>query len=174
MKECSKCNEVKPLDSYGKDKSKKDGRLPNCKECKKEYDKQNHLDNKDKHHSIQKEYRLTRRKNDLEYRLMSVLQNGLLRAYKKKKIKEDLSQKNVIKHLGCTLPEFISYIENKFIDEMSWSNYGEWHLDHIVPILALEKEELTIEQIAHFTNYQPLWMRDNLKKELDDFRKYLL
>jgi len=48
---------------------------------------------------------------------------------------------------------------------MTWDNYGKWHVDHIIPIssfnLTLETE---VEKCFHFTNLQPLWAKDNLKK----------
>ena len=37
MKTCSRCGQVKPLDSFHKDKSRRDGRRDICKECAQEY-----------------------------------------------------------------------------------------------------------------------------------------
>jgi hypothetical protein len=34
-KTCTKCNISKPLDSFNNDKSKKDGKTINCKDCRK-------------------------------------------------------------------------------------------------------------------------------------------
>lgn len=47
---------------------------------------------------------------------------------------------------------------------MSWDNYGEWEIDHVVPI-KYNKPTLD-QQIArlHYTNTQPLWKDDNLSK----------
>lgn len=41
MKECTKCNIIKTLESFSVDKYKKDGHISQCKECKKEYYKNN-------------------------------------------------------------------------------------------------------------------------------------
>ena len=65
--------------------------------------------------------------------------------------------------LGCSYSEFKSYIESKFKDGMTWENYGEWHLDHIVPI-SWVKSENEIYTLNHYTNFQPLWAYDNLLK----------
>ena len=46
---------------------------------------------------------------------------------------------------------------------MSWDNYGKWHLDHITPI-SLGKTEEEVIVLNHYTNYQPLWEKDNLSK----------
>jgi len=65
--------------------------------------------------------------------------------------------------LGCTHDEFIEYIGNKFTDGMTWENHGTWHLDHIKPISLAKSEHETIV-LNHYTNFQPLWAKDNLKK----------
>ena len=56
-----------------------------------------------------------------------------------------------------------TYIASLFQKGMSWDNYGEWHLDHIKPIsLATTEEE--VYKLCHYTNYQPLWAKDNIIK----------
>jgi hypothetical protein len=67
--------------------------------------------------------------------------------------------------IGCT-PEFLKeYIEKQFIKGMEWSNhsvYG-WHIDHIIPLSSANTEE-EIYKLCHYTNLQPLWAENNLKK----------
>ena len=46
---------------------------------------------------------------------------------------------------------------------MSWSNHGEWHLDHIYPV-SLAKDQNHVIELNHYTNFQPLWASDNLSK----------
>ena len=46
---------------------------------------------------------------------------------------------------------------------MNWVNYGEWHIDHIIPI-SYAKSELEIYELNHYSNLQPLWSKDNLSK----------
>jgi hypothetical protein len=46
---------------------------------------------------------------------------------------------------------------------LSWENHGEWHLDHIKPI-SLAKDESEVIALNHYTNFQPMWAIDNLKK----------
>jgi hypothetical protein len=65
--------------------------------------------------------------------------------------------------LGCSFEEFKSYIESQFNDNMSWKNYGEWHLDHKIPVSWAETEE-QIYELNRYTNFQPLWSFDNLSK----------
>lgn len=65
--------------------------------------------------------------------------------------------------LGCNIEYFREYISLKFTKGMSLNNHGEWHLDHIIP-LATAKTEEEIIRLNHYTNFQPLWAKDNLIK----------
>lgn len=51
---------------------------------------------------------------------------------------------------------------------MSWENYGQWHIDHIIPIKYKEnnKEPILDDIIKrlHYTNLQPMWAKENLSK----------
>jgi len=38
-----------------------------------------------------------------------------------------------------------------------------WHIDHIYP-LGKARDEEHLLQLLHYTNLQPLWREDNLKK----------
>jgi len=76
-----------------------------------------------------------------------------------------------IRYLGCSIEEFKQYIESKFVTGMTWENHsrGEncWHLDHIKPLACLKdvSDINTLKEVCHYTNYQPLWERDNLSKQ---------
>jgi hypothetical protein len=66
--------------------------------------------------------------------------------------------------LGCSYEEFKTYLELKFTDDMSWQNYGKWHLDHIVPVSWALTEDQIIK-LNHHSNFQPLWAEDNYRKK---------
>ena len=65
--------------------------------------------------------------------------------------------------LGVSYNEFKVYIENQFLEGMTWDNHGEWHLDHKRPI-SWAKSEDEIYELNHYSNFQPLWSIDNLLK----------
>ena len=65
--------------------------------------------------------------------------------------------------LGCDFVFIKNYLESKFIDGMSWDNYGKWHVDHIIPLSSAKTEE-DVYKLCHYTNLQPLWCEENLKK----------
>lgn len=69
--------------------------------------------------------------------------------------------------LGCDIPFFMSWIESQFSDGMGWNNYGKtgWHLDHIRPCASFDLADPEQQkQCFHFSNFQPLWGKDNIKK----------
>jgi hypothetical protein len=82
-----------------------------------------------------------------------------------------LNTKNIKKHnktfdiVGCSPQQLKEHIQSQFKDNMSWENYGYygWHIDHITPLSSAKTEE-EIYQLCHYTNLQPLWAEDNLKK----------
>ena len=65
--------------------------------------------------------------------------------------------------LGAEWGEVRSHLEGQFADGMTWENRSEWHIDHIKP-LASAKTERELISLCHYTNLQPLWAVDNLRK----------
>jgi hypothetical protein len=69
--------------------------------------------------------------------------------------------------LGCTIDFFKAYLESSWIEGMSWDNYGQygWHIDHILPCSSFNLRDVEQQKKCfHYTNQQPLWMLDNLRK----------
>ena len=74
---------------------------------------------------------------------------------------------SAVKDLGCTVSELKAYLESKFQAGMTWNNYGPkgWHLDHIKPLASFDlTDRKQFLEANHYTNLQPLWAVDNLKK----------
>jgi len=55
------------------------------------------------------------------------------------------------------------HLEKQFDENMTWDNYGEWHIDHIIPLSSANTEE-EMYKLCHYTNLQPLWAIDNIIK----------
>ena len=69
--------------------------------------------------------------------------------------------------IGCTVTELRQHLETQFIDGMTWQNYGKhgWHVDHIRPCASFDlKDPEQQRQCFHYTNLQPLWAVDNIRK----------
>jgi len=65
--------------------------------------------------------------------------------------------------LGADYATAAAHLESQFKDGMSWANRSEWHIDHIIPLASAKNEEELLK-LCHYTNLQPLWAMDNLKK----------
>ena len=60
--------------------------------------------------------------------------------------------------LGCDISYFMKYISHRFTNGMTFDNYGEWHIDHIVPCAKFDlTKQSEIIKCFHFTNLQPIW-----------------
>jgi hypothetical protein len=72
---------------------------------------------------------------------------------------------STLKLLGCSMGRFGDYITAHFSPGMSWNNYGEWEIDHIKPCASFDlTDDEQQRQCFHFTNLQPLWMKENRSK----------
>lgn len=184
MKICTKCHVEKPFSCFAK--ANKSGLRGDCKVCRAEYSKQCYKNNPGKklaqnaawrlanpeiNSAIIKEWkmsnrehinaqRLIRLKNDPIARMVHNLRKRLRKALKTKKFNKNSKMAEII---GCTADELRLYLQNQFQPGMTWQNYGEWHVDHIIP-LATANTEFQTYKLNHYTNLQPLWAHDNLKK----------
>ena len=65
-------------------------------------------------------------------------------------------ESSTIEILGYSAEELKKHLENLFTPGMSWSNYGEWHVDHIKSISKFDTN--TPPNIVNsLSNLQPLW-----------------
>jgi hypothetical protein len=130
------------------------------KERLKELDSKWRDENKDKIKENKRQYISHKRNTDILFkikdRLSGLIRNSIIsKGYKKLHKTETI--------LGCTIQEFKDYIENRFLEGMTWENHGEWHLDHKTPV-SWGKSENEIYELNHYSNFQPLWEKDNLSK----------
>lgn len=78
-----------------------------------------------------------------------------------------------IKLLGCSMNELKAHIETLFYRDMTWDMYGNgpgtFQIDHIkaVGLFDLSDPEQQ-HQCFHYTNLQPLWFEDHVKKTVQD------
>lgn len=177
IKKCNKCLTTKSVDCFHKDKNGVLGVRASCKDCRSSNENEKaikrdwYIRNKEKrqaqiklHAQTYKERRRElhreRQENDINYRIKKSLRSRLYSA-----LKNNYKECSAVSDLGCSIEFFKSYIESKFTDGMTWDNYGEWHIDHIVPIslfdLGKRDEQL---KACNYKNLQPLWAEDNMRK----------
>ncbi len=105
-------------------------------------------------------YRRDRRRTNINYRLRLRLQARLREAFK-----GGTKSATTLKLLGCSVEELRRHLESRFTGGMSWENYGEWHIDHRRPCAAFDLTDPEQQrQCFNWSNLQPLWAKDNLRK----------
>jgi hypothetical protein len=161
-KTCKCCGEEKPFENFNKRKNGRFGYNSICKLCNNKKKVEWREKNKSYYLEYKKNYNMNRKKSDPSFKLKSNLRCRLHGFLQNRKISKNNKTLDII---GCTPQELIQYLEKKFTDDMSWENYGYygWHVDHIIPISSANKIS-DIYKIFHFTNLQPLWAEDNMKK----------
>jgi hypothetical protein len=107
-------------------------------------------------------YEKSKRNHDLLYKLKSNLRNRINYACKHLNTKKN---KHTVELIGCSIQELKYHLEKQFSKDMSWNNYGKggWDIDHIIPLASAKTKE-EIFKLCHYTNLQPLWHLDNLRK----------
>jgi hypothetical protein len=106
------------------------------------------------------EYNRNRKIIDPIYNLKHLM-NNRMRIFMKS---QNITKKNkTFEIVGCSPKELKEHLENQFKNGMTWDNQGKWHIDHIIPLSSGNTEEEIIK-LCHYTNLQPLWAIDNMKK----------
>lgn len=122
--------------------------------------RENHKEQTNKNHT---NYTRERRRNDPMFKTLCNLRNRINATVGKNQ--KSLSTMFL---LGCSIDYFMYYIQEQFVDNMNWDNYGKfgWHIDHIKPLVLFDLTKLEEQRKAfHYTNLQPLWWYDNLSKK---------
>lgn len=132
----------------------------NIKVKREKYFKEYRIRNRKKITIRNVNYSRKRRKNDINYKLTDNLRRRFNKA-----VERESKNTSIIKLLNCTISELKQYLQKQFTKGMTWENYGKWHIDHIKPCasfnLSKSKQQ---EKCFNYTNLQPLWAKDNLKK----------
>lgn len=174
-KKCSKCNIEKDICEFNSDNRPhaKFGKRPECRSCGKKI-RDKYVNNSEIKSKIKKNYKdyvsrnkhkinirrnkwfKEKTKNDILFRLSRNLRNRIYKFVKNK-------SKRTEEIIGIDYEGLEKYLESKFLIGMSWDNYGEWQIDHIIPISS-GKDENEIYELCKYNNLQPLWKLDNIKK----------
>ena len=186
LKWCNKCKCTKEIDSFGSSKSAPYGLDSICKNCRRDAATNRRVANPERVKEIRRnsrnkyaeksrenkkkwaeenrdhirKYKREKYKNDPIYKMQLVCRQMVKRMFKSTGIKKCYKTQEV---LGYGAKDLKFHIEKQFKEGMSWDNYGEWHIDHIIPIsLAKTLEEGII--LSKLENLQPLWAKENILK----------
>jgi hypothetical protein len=121
-----------------------------------EYSKRKYCKNKERYSFLFKK----RFAEDSKFKLKVATRNLIGQCFKRKSFKKNSKTEKII---GCSFENFKAHIESQFKSGMSWDNWGEWHIDHIMPV-SMAKTEDEIIRLNHHRNLRPLWAHENLSK----------
>jgi hypothetical protein len=118
--------------------------------------------NKEFYIKVSASRRTISRRNNPDVKLRDSLRRRLNNA-----LKNTQKVGSAVDDLGCSISELRLYLESKFLPGMGWDNYGlrGWHIDHIEPLSKFDLQDPEqLKKACHYTNLQPMWAQDNLKK----------
>jgi hypothetical protein len=123
----------------------------------KEYNKAWYEKNKEHRRAYAKEKQKLYRETNPLFKIKQNLRRRINRYIKNKSTSTETI-------LGIKYNDFLIYLESKFTEGMSLEKIGrEIHIDHIIPLSSARNEE-ELYKLCHYTNLQPLWAEENLRK----------
>ena len=120
--------------------------------------------NIDKIRQIKRDYERNRKATDPLYKLISNFRTAIYQVLKESNVEKNKSYFDI---LGYTPEELINHLEKQFKDDMTWDNYGIWHVDHKLPITSFDIQEMGDEEFMKcwcLDNLQPMWGEENIRK----------
>lgn len=137
-------------------------RCPVARRKKQESIKKWKAENPDKTRSYNKKAIAKRKIIDPAFKVMCNLRNRFKDIMQKAK---KGGTKYTSSLIGCSSLHLAKHLESQFAHGMSWDNYGQWHVDHVLPCSSFNHSDpKQVAQCWHWTNLSPLWAKDNLAK----------
>jgi len=120
--------------------------------------------NIDKHREYKRKYEKHRKDTDPIYKLISNFRTAIYQVLKENNVDKNGHYFEVLKY---TPEELINHLEKQFTDGMTWDNYGQWHVDHVMPISVHDIQEIGDDEFMRcwsLSNLQPMWGDENIRK----------
>jgi hypothetical protein len=133
--------------------------------------------NREKVNKYHSNWKKQKREEDVTYKLKENMARRV--RHELNTLLKGKKTKRTVEYLGCSIGELKIYLESKFIENMSWDNYGEiWHIDHIIPCNAWNfSNEFENKCCWNYRNLQPLGSSENQSKkdkfDENDKQKYI-
>lgn len=124
------------------------------------YNKRYYRENSEKIKEASKKSLYRRIESDNGFKMLQRLRKRMYEA-----VKGRVKSARTIELIGCSVEYLQQYLEEQFQDGMTWDNYGEWHVDHIIPCSSFDFSKPEDQRSCfHYSNLQPLWAIDNIRK----------
>jgi hypothetical protein len=134
------------------------------KEHRKQYLKEYREKNIDKIRKTKRDYERNRKATDPLYKLISNFRTAIYTVLKESNVDKYGHYFDVLQY---TPEELINHLEKQFKDDMTWDNYGIWHVDHKLPITSFDIQEMGDDEFMKcwcLDNLQPMWGEENIRK----------
>jgi hypothetical protein len=134
------------------------------KEHRKEYFKKYREKNVDKIRKIKRDYERNRKHNDPTYKLIANFRTAIYTVLKENNMDKYGHYFDILRY---SPEELVVHLENQFTEGMEWDNYGEWHVDHRLPITSFKFKEVGDNEFMRcweLNNLQPMWGDENISK----------
>jgi len=129
-----------------------------------DYIKEYREKNIDRIREVKRTYEKTRKANDPIYKLISNFRTAIYQVLKENDVDKNGHYFEILKY---SPEDLISHLEKQFKSDMSWENYGDWHVDHIKPISSFDINEIGDNEFMEcwkLDNLRPLWGEENIRK----------
>lgn len=139
------------------------------KESSQNYSKKWREVNREKVNKYQREWKKNLYHHNIYYKIGEILRSRFWSA-----LNNNSKTDSVLDLIGCSIKDLKLYLENKFLEEMNWGNYGEiWEIDHIKPCSVFNLEEIDEQkECFSYKNLQPLFKTDLISKSLG-YKEYI-
>lgn len=121
-------------------------------------------ENREHVNKYSREYERMRCKTDPKYKLGRNTRTALWTCLKERNVAK---YRSTFQLLGYSIEELMQHLEKQFVGGMTWDNYGEWHVDHKIPMASFKftsYEDSEFKACWSLNNLQPLWGEENLSK----------
>ncbi len=164
---CDKCLMTKPCTSFKSTARSKTGYFKTCNDCRKPKEW-----NKEKQKASEKKYvqnnpdklraKWKRKGDKISNKIRDRLNHRISDAFKSIR---SYKSNTTTTYLGCSIEYLKKWFEFQFSDKINWKNYGEWHIDHVLPCSSFDLS-IVEEQYKCFNwkNLRPCLKEENLQK----------
>lgn len=167
IKKCNTCLIEKPIADFKQTQKSNDGYFHKCKSCWKPTEW-----NKEKQKASEKKYvqnnpekmkaKWKRAACNINRRIRDSLNGRITDALKAQRLNKS---NKTFEYVGCSKDDLKRWFEYLFIDDMNWDNYGNWHIDHVIPCSSFDlSSDDELKRCFNWKNLRPCWSSENLEK----------
>lgn len=124
--------------------------------------------------NLRNKRRKNKRESDPKFKLRCNISSSIWQSLKRNKASK--SNCTWEKLVGYSLKQLKQHLEKQFTGGMSWNNYGEWHIDHKLPVVFFNFSnpfQTEFKRCWALSNLQPMWALENKKKNAKIFEEYI-